>query len=54
MYASEIGGYTELMFQRPRNTGDDTDDIQFAVRFHLYILGGLDETNGADSATEPS
>lgn len=40
MYASEIGGYTELMFQRPRDTSDDTD-IQFAVRLNLYVLEAL-------------
>ena len=41
VYASEIGEYTELMFQRPRDTSDN-DDIQFEVGFNLY-LGGSTE-----------
>ena len=41
MYASEIGGYTELMFQRPRDTNDNTGDIQFAVKLNFTILEGL-------------
>lgn len=37
MYASEIGGYTELMFQRPRDTNDN-EDIQFEVRLNTYVF----------------
>ena len=34
VYASEIGGYTELMFQRQRDTNDN-NDLQFEVRLNL-------------------
>ena len=40
VYASEIGEYTELMFQRPRDTNDN-DDVQFEVKSNLYVLEGL-------------
>ena len=45
VYASEIGGYTELMFHRPRNTNDN-DDIQFEVRLNdlKVLLSSIFET----------
>ncbi|KAL9982003.1 hypothetical protein ACROYT_G010782 [Oculina patagonica] len=35
--ASESGGYTELMFERKRDTGD-SNDIQFVVGGEVYII----------------
>jgi len=49
VYASEIGGYTELMFQRPRDTSDDTD-IQFAVEEEKYIIWAY----GGDDTRSPN
>ena len=40
VYASEIGGYTELMFQRPRDTSDN-EDIKFEVRLNIYVFESL-------------
>ena len=36
--ASEEGGYTELMFERPRDTNDDDEDLLFMVSTFLTIL----------------
>ena len=35
--ASEVGGYTELMFERRRDTGDNDNDLTFMVSSSPFL-----------------